>query len=196
MPEDKLKNFGRRKMYFAKPGAENTDQTLELAVKACTERGIRHLLVASTFGDTAKKALEMLKGRSINLVVVTHNYGFAEEGKCEFDPGLRREIEAAGHKVLSGTLATRNLGKAVALKMGYSESELVASTLRIFGQGVKVCVEMACMAADHGLVPFEDCVCAAGTGRGADSACIIRATSSNNFFNLKVREILCKPRDF
>lgn len=183
-------------MYFTKPGPENTEQTLETAVKACRERGIRHLLVASTFGATAKKALEILKGSGLNLVVVTHNYGFAEEGKCEFDPEIRREIEAAGHKVLSGTLTTRNLGKAVALKMGYSESELIANTLRVFGQGVKVCVEIACMAADHGLVPVSDCVCVAGTGRGADSACIILPASSNNFFKLKVREILCKPGDF
>jgi len=183
-------------MYFEKPGAENTDRTLELAVKTCKERGIRHLVVASTFGATAKKALAMIKDSNINLVVVTHNYGFSEEGKCEFDPQIRREIEQAGHKVLSGTIATRNLGKAIALKMGWSESEIIANTLRIFSQGIKVCVEMACMAADSGLIPFGDCVFAAGTGRGADAACVIRAASSNNFFNLKLREILCKPRDF
>jgi len=184
-------------MYFDKVGESNTDQTLELAVKACAERGIRHLVVASTNGPTAKKALSQLKGTEVKLVVITHNYGFSEEGKCSFDEGLRREIEQAGHKVLSGTLVTRNLSKAIALKMGgWSESELVANVLRIFGQGAKVCVEMACMAADHGLIPFSDCVFVAGAGHGADTAMVIRPVASNNFFNLKVKEIICKPKNF
>lgn len=183
-------------MYFDKPGAENTGPALEIAIKTCGERGIKHLVVASTFGATAKKALEMINGKGINLVVVTHNYGFSGEGKCEFSPDLRCEIERAGHKVLSGTLVTRSLGKAIAVKMGWSESEVVANTLRIFGQGVKVCAEMACMAADHGLVPVDDCVFVAGTGRGADTAAVIRPAASNDFFSLKVREILCKPKIF
>jgi len=184
-------------MYFDSQGSEHTEETLKIAVQACRERGIKHLVVASTTGFTAKKALELVKGTSLRLVVVTHNYGFSEEGKCEFDEELRKEIEKAGHKVHSGMLLTRNLGKAIALKMGgFSESELVAATLRIFSQGVKVCVEMACMVADAGLVPFEDCVFVAGTGRGADTACIIKPVASHNFFNLKVREILCKPSKF
>jgi len=183
-------------MYFDSAGLGHTEETLKVAVKACQERGIKHLVVASTTGGTAKTALEMIKGCGIKLVVVTHNYGFAEEGKCEFSDEVRKEIEKAGHKVHSGMLLTRNLGKAVATKMGFSESELIANTLRIFGQGIKVCVEMACMVADAGLVPFEDCVFAAGTGKGADTAGIIRVAASHNFFNLKVREILCKPSKF
>jgi hypothetical protein len=36
----------------------------------------------------------------------------------------------------------------------------------------------------------------AGTGRGADTAVIIGANSSNKFFEIKIREILAKPRVF
>lgn len=184
-------------MYFDSPGERHTEETLRIAIKACQERRIKYLVVASTTGATAKKALELVTGTNLRLVVVTHNYGFAEEGKNEFDEGIRKEIESAGHKVHSGMLLTRNLGKAIALKTGgYSESELIANTLRVFGQGVKVCVEMATMVADAGLVPPEDCVFVAGTGRGADTACIIKPVASHNFFNLKVREILCKPAKF
>jgi hypothetical protein len=136
--------------------------------------------------------LELVKGTGIKLVAVTHNWGFAEEGKCEFSEELRKELESAGHKVHSGMLLTRNLGKAIALKSGgYRESELIAGTLRIFGQGVKVCV-----VADAGLVPFEDCGFVAGTGKGADTALIIRPVASHNFFSMKVREIICKPSNF
>jgi len=184
-------------MYFDSPGAQNTEATLKIAIQACLERGIDYLVVASTTGATAKEALKLIKDTKIKLVVVTHNYGFAEEGKCEFDPSVRKEIEEKGYKVHTGMLLTRNLGKAIVKKFGgASESELVAGVLRIFCEGVKVCVEMACMCADAGLIPFDDCVFVAGTAKGADTACIIRATSSNNFFNLKVREILCKPKSF
>lgn len=36
----------------------------------------------------------------------------------------------------------------------------------------------------------------AGTGRGADTCCVIRANSSNRFFDIKVREIIGKPKEF
>ncbi len=184
-------------MYFDSTGEKHTDETLRLAVKACQERGIKHLVVASTAGPTAAKALELVKGTGLRLVVVTHNWGFAEEGRNEFGDEIRKAIEQAGHKVHSGMLLTRNLGKAIALKTGgHSESELIAGTLRVFGQGVKVCVEMACMVADAGLVPAADCVFVAGTGKGADTALIIRPAASHKFFDLKVREIICKPSKF
>jgi len=66
----------------------------------------------------------------------------------------------------------------------------------MLGQGIKVCVEIVAMAADAGLIPFDDVIAVAGTDRGADTVAIIRANSSNNFFKIKVREILAKPRDF
>jgi uncharacterized protein len=52
------------------------------------------------------------------------------------------------------------------------------------------------MAADAGLVPPSDVIAVAGTGRGADTCCVIRANSSNRFFDIKVREIIVKPKEF
>jgi uncharacterized protein len=66
----------------------------------------------------------------------------------------------------------------------------------MFGQGIKVCVEIAAMAADAGLIPAGDVIAVGGTGRGADTAAVIAADSSNRFFNIKVREILAKPVEF
>jgi hypothetical protein len=66
----------------------------------------------------------------------------------------------------------------------------------MLGQGVKVCVEIAAMACDAGLAPADDVICVAGTGQGADTACLIKADSSNRFFQIRVREILAKPREF
>ncbi len=52
------------------------------------------------------------------------------------------------------------------------------------------------MSADAGLIPFSDVISVAGTGRGADTAAVIEANSSNKFFDIKLREYLVKPYDF
>ena len=184
-------------MYFEKPGPENTEAVIRVIVAAARERGLSHLVVASTTGASASKLLAACRGADLRIVAVTHNVGFGEEGKDEFDPGVRAELIEAGHFVLTATMATRNLNKAISTRWGgYSQTELIMGTLRMFGQGMKVCPEIAAMAADAGLIPFADVIAAAGTGRGWDTAVIIRANSSNRFFDLKVREILCKPRNF
>jgi hypothetical protein len=184
-------------MYFQEPGHENTDKTLEIAISAARQRDISHLVVASTTGATAEKALKRISGTKLNLIVVTHNVGFAKPEEDEFDSRIREKIEKAGHVVHTGTMVTRNLNKAISEKMGgYSEAELVNATLRMFSQGIKVCVEMAAMACDSGLIPFSDVICVAGTGEGADTAVVIGANSSNRFFDIKVKEILCKPFNF
>jgi hypothetical protein len=170
--------------------------TLRIAKEESIRRGINHIVVASTWGDTGLQMAEMLKGTDRSLVVVSHNVGFKEPGKGTFEPDKRRQIEALGGRVLTGTMVLRNIGAAIREKQGYSQQELVANVLRILGQGMKVCVEIVAMAADAGLIPCDDVVAVAGTGRGADTAAILGAHSSNRFFDIKIREILAKPRDF
>ena len=51
------------------------------------------------------------------------------------------------------------------------------------------------LAADAGLIPEEEEVLAvAGTGWGSDTVTVIRSAVSKRFLNLKVLEILAKPR--
>ena len=72
--------------------------------------------------------------------------------------------------------------------------DVIANTLRIFGQGMKVVIECALMAADAGLAPVEtDVISIAGTGRGADLAVVLSSVNSTDFFDMKVKEIFCKP---
>jgi hypothetical protein len=71
----------------------------------------------------------------------------------------------------------------------------VAEAFRRFSQEVKAAIECAIMAGDAGAVPVhEDIIAVAGTGRGADSASVIRAANQNRFFDLKGREIIAMPR--
>jgi hypothetical protein len=183
-------------MYFDQAGKQNTQEALRIAVDEAEKRGISHMVVASTRGDTGLQAAKLLQERGISLVVVGHNTGFSEEGGQEFDEGKRAQIEERGGRVYIGTMVLRNLGTAIRSMQSYSQQDLVANTLRMLGQGMKVCVEIVAMAADAGLIPCEDVIAVAGTGRGADTVVVIRANSSNNFFQIKVREILAKPRAF
>ncbi len=177
-------------------GPAFTEATLNAAAAACRERRIRHLVVASTTGATAQVALAAIAGEDIQLVIVTHNAGFAEPGGQQFPADTRAEVEAAGARVHTGTMPLRGLGRAIRDKVGGDQESLVANTLRLFGEGAKVCVEIATMAADAGLVPPEDVVCVAGTSRGADTAAVVRAAPSHKFFDLKFRTFIAKPYNF
>lgn len=178
---------------FEKPGPANTEKTLSIAIHEANGRGIKHLVVASTRGDTGVLCARRIQGTGLSLVVVAHNTGFKNAGLQEFEPEKKREIETLGGTVLVGTMVLRSLGTAIRGLSGGSEQDLVAHALRILGQGTKVCAEIAAMAADAGLIPIEDIIAVAGTGRGADTAAIIYPQPSNMFFDMKIREFLAKP---
>ncbi|HOO56529.1 MAG TPA: pyruvate kinase alpha/beta domain-containing protein [bacterium] len=184
-------------VHFEEAGPHNTDQTLETAQKAARERNIKHILVASTWGDTGVKAAKVFSDNPARVTIVSHNTGFNEEGVQQLEPDKAEQIKKLGGQIYTGTMVLRGLGTAVRQRSGnYSEEQLIANTLRILGQGIKVCVEISAMACDAGLVPPGDVIAIAGTGRGADTCAVIAANSSNRFFDIKVREILAKPSNF
>ena len=180
--------------YFEKPGKENTQRTFELAKRRAEELGIKSILVASTRGETGAKACETFRG--YDVVVVAHSTGFKEPNYQELTNENRAAIEAAGGMVLTCQHAFGGVGRAIRKKLGtYEVEEIIAYTLRRFGEGMKVVVEIALMAADAGLVRTDEPVIAiAGTGRGADTAVVLKPANAQAFFDLKVLEVLCKPR--
>jgi len=57
-----------------------------------------------------------------------------------------------------------------------------------------VACSITMMAADAGLVRTdEDVISIAGTRYGADTAIVVQPSNSHRFYNLKVKEIICKP---
>jgi hypothetical protein len=181
-------------LYFQESGEETTRRTLERAALRAQEINIHSVVVASISGRTGLLAVPLFKGR--NLVVVTHSAGFSRPDNQELEPETRRELEAAGAKILTCQHAFGGVGRAVRKKLAtYELEEIMAYTLRIFGQGVKVAVEIALMAADAGLISTEEpCLSIGGTGRGADAALLLRPANAQTFFDLQVMEILAKPR--
>jgi len=182
-----------RTVYFDEPGGENTDTALSIARQRAKELGIKTIVVASTVGDTAAKAVDVFQG--LKVIVVTHVTGFREPNTQQFTEANRKMVESKQGIILTTTHALGGLSRAMRNKYNmYVLGEVIADTLRIFGEGMKVACEIALMAADSGLVSTdEDIISIAGTSRGADTALMLKPVNTHNFFDLKVREILCKP---
>jgi hypothetical protein len=181
-------------VYFDQPGVENTARTMAIAKQRADELGIRTVLVATTKGHTGVKAAQMFKGH--NIIVVTHSTGMSEPNVQELTDENRAVIIAAGARILTCQHAFGGVGRAVRKKLGTFElDEIIAYTLRIFGQGIKVCAEIALMASDAGLARTDEaCIAIAGTGRGADTAVVLVPANAQQFFDLKILEVLAKPR--
>lgn len=180
-------------VYFDKPGVENAEETLRLAKKRAEELGIKDIVVASTGGYAGVKASELFKG--FNLVVVTHQTGYKEAGVQELTEENRKIIEGNGGKILTCTHVFMGVERAIKTTFNTAyPSEIMAQTLRAFGQGTKVAVEVVAMAADAGLIPINnDVIGVGGTGKGADTALVIKPANSTRIFDLVVKEIIAKP---
>lgn len=181
---------------FEKAGKTNTKEVLAVLKEGITRHGVNQVVVASTYGDTGRAAAELLRDSGVRLVVVTHNVGFKEPGVIEMTDETRKAIEVCGAMVYTGTMPFRSICSAIREKQCGSQQDIVANTLRLFGQGMKVCVEIVMMAADAGLVGPSDVIAVAGTARGADTVALIAPQSSNRLFDLKVRQVLAKPVDW
>ncbi len=180
-------------VYFEKPGKENTEEVLRLARQRAEELDIKTILVASNTGDTAIKAMEALSG--FKVIVVSRVTGYVGPNTQDFTDENRKIIESKGGIILTTTHAfTGGVSRAMRDKFNtYVIGDIIANTLRVFGEGLKVACEITLMAADSGLVRTdEDIIAIAGTGRGADTAAVLKPVNSQRFFDLKVREILCK----
>ena len=183
-------------VYFSKPGPDNTTECLEIVKNAIKDFNYRHVVVASTTGNTGKIFAEALKDEKVNLVILTHSHGYKEPNTSELPSEIKEKILASGAKIFTGTMITHSLETALAKKFsGVYPTLLVAQSLRRFGEGAKVCCEIVMMAADAGLIPEgEEVISVAGTASGSDTVMIIRAAVSKRFLDLKVLEILAKPR--
>jgi hypothetical protein len=182
--------------YFPKPGPANTGAVLEAVARRAKELSIDRVIVATCSGRTVFEARKSFDP-SLKIIAVTHVMGFAEPNVQELSGEDRRALQAQGVEVLTCAHAFGGVGRGVRNKVGaYQVDEVMAYTLRIFGQGTKVAVEIALMAADAGLVRTgEDVISIGGSGKGADTALVLRPATSSHLFDLRVREVICKPEN-
>lgn len=177
----------RKITYFEDMGSQNTEATFKLVKERLELSKIQKLVIASTTGETARKALDFFGGKGVQLVIIPHQFGFKRENK--FPQELVKELHEAGHRVHFGTMLFHTDGLYAS-----NAPSLIANVLRCFSQGVKVCFEIVMMAADAGLLAEGETVIAiAGTGMGSDTAMSMRAASSQHMRKIRVHEIICKP---
>lgn len=179
-------------MYYKKKGAANTAQTAKLALEAAQEYNIRHIVVASSSGKTA---LLFANDRGINIVCVTYAYGFSGDGQSSMDDKIREQLKEKSIPILATTHVLSGVERAISNDSGgMYPAEIMANTLRMFGQGVKVCVEISVMALDAGLIPHgEKVIVVGGSGKGADTAVIMSPAHAKKVFQTQIHQILCKP---
>ncbi|MBS3765752.1 hypothetical protein KGY71_04440 [Candidatus Bipolaricaulota bacterium] len=184
-------------MYWKKSGEVNTGRTLEVASERLKESGLKDVVIASNSGETVERFVKMADDITLNnTICVTHHVGFRDPGVDEMEDERREELKDKGVEVLTTTHALAGVARSIKNEYGgLYPAEIMAETLRMFGQGVKVCVEVSIMALDAGLVPYDrEIIAIGGTGRGADTACIVRPDHSNRVFSTEVLEVLCRPR--
>ncbi len=181
---------------FEKRGLVNLEETARIAVETAKARSLP-IVAASNTGRTIRALLaeagkQEYKGK---IVMVTHVYGMKQPDFNELSEEEREALSAEGVKIVTAAHALSGAERGISsVFKGAYPVEIAAHTLRMFGAGVKVCVECALMACDAGMVRYgQPAVCVGGTGSGADTACIILPSYTAKLFDTKISEILCKP---
>ena len=190
--------------YFDKPGPENTDEVLSAVSKRAEELQINDIVLATRLGNTALQAGEFFKYSNFNIFAITHQYGYAKSGKWFISDEIYNKINLLGVKIATATMPFSTMGKLFRPDWKPQQYpiyntmfpyDIIADTLRMFSQGMKVCVEIVVMAADMGLIPIEkEIISIAGTNRGADTAVVIKPAHIHRIYDLRILEIIAMPR--
>lgn len=204
MKYNKSAGTDREKMesvkYFSRSGEQNTEKVLDMSFAKALKKNINNILIATTRGNTLIQAAEKRENneeyKDIKLFGMTLQAGVWEE----YSPPDWDKIEKAGKmdvKVITCTHALMgNIASSIKNKFGgLPPSELIAYTYYTFSHGTKVAVEISLNAVDAGIIPENERVIAiAGRNEGADTAILLKAVSTVNFFDLRINEFICKPK--
>ena len=181
---------------FEKTGLVNTKETLKIAVDYAKANGC-DIVAATSTGDTIFKLKEIAdaKGFENQIVAVTHVFGMHEKGVNDMAPETFDKLREAGVKTVTAAHALSGAERGISSKFhGVYPAEIISAALRMFGQGTKVCVEVALMAVDSGSITYgKSVVCIGGSSHGADTACVITPGYTACLLETKIHEILCKP---
>jgi len=182
-------------LYFEKKGTVNTDRALEIALACCEDKGIKKVVVASSTGKTALRLREKAKA-SVEIIAVTYGAGSKYREEVEEFNRNRETLAKKGIQTVRGLQGLSATERAFEnkYKSGLLPLNIVADTLRMFSQGMKVCLEVALMAAEAGFItPDEEVVVIGGSGTGADTAVIMKPAYAASMFDTRFKAILCMP---
>ena len=130
--------------------------------------------------------------KDLHIVGVTNAY---DQGQNQMREEVRKHFEEAGMDIVTAGHALSGAERCFSTYFGgYGPTEIVANTLRMFSQGVKVCVEVSTMALDAGKIPYQEKIVAiAGSGRGADTVVLLTPSYTKSILDTKVHKIIEMP---
>ena len=164
-----------------------------MARSRAEELVIRQVVVTSTHGFTVLQAAEMFRGSEIELIAVSISTAFDKEGWI-MSSEERSKVEQAGVRVLTNLHGFAD-GVTEGLYGEHAPGSVVANTLCMFFQGMKVAVEVSIMALEASLIPAgREIITCGSTDEGCDTAVVVRPTHARNIKEYRICEILCKPR--
>ena len=183
---------------FENAGKQNTAEVVRLALQRAAELDCP-IVAASTLGVTADALLTAAKeqGFKNKIVIVRGCSGKARGGANLMKPEVKEDLLSRGASIVTTAhlLSAGERGLSTKYK-GIYPLEIMADTLRCFGQGTKVCFETAVMALDADEIPYGVPVVAmGGSHRGADTAVVITPAHSSFILETVIHEIICKPYD-
>ena len=182
---------------FEKAGRENTDETCRTAIERAVNMGNAPIVAATTTGAAGARLCEIAKdmGFGGKLVIVTHAFGSMKPGENALKAEHRQAMVNYGATLVTAAHALSGVERAMSTKFqGVYPVEIIAHTLRMLSQGVKVVVEIGSMALDNGAIPYgEPIVCIGGTGGGLDTAVVMHPAHAKKIFETKIHELLCLP---
>jgi uncharacterized protein len=171
--------------YFENAGSENTENVIRLALARYKAGGIDEVIIASTFGGTAKLASKVFEGTGVRLLI----FGEVLEGEQSPSKDVCEELVKQGHQVIWGVHIN-----SMSTFTGDHSARLVSESFRRISEGFKVVCEIVLIATSQGFLHAGEKVLAtAGTSRGADTAIVASAAPITQFKDFEVNEILCKP---
>ena len=183
-------------LIFEKISPENTPVALKIAFNKGKELST-DIVLPTTTGASALAAMKLAADTNFNsrVIVVTHVWGIKSSGENELPEREHKKLEAAGAYIVTAGHALSGVERAISGKFGGAYPvEIMAHSLRMLSQGVKVCVEITTMALDAGVLkkPYP-VVALGGTGSGLDTVCLITPGYSAKIYEARIHEIMCKP---
>ena len=175
---------------------DNSLETFRLAYEKAVELDT-DVVLANTSGNTALRFNDFIKDKEFKgkVVVVTHCYGSKDKGKNVMPEEVRKDLIDKGMVLVTAAHALSGAERGLSsVFKGIYPAELVAYALRMLSQGTKVCVEIALMACDAGVIEYrKPVVCIGGTGSNADTCCVVSPSYSASLLETRINDILCKP---
>lgn len=127
-------------MLFEKPGKQNTEATVQAVITRARALGIKQIVVGSYTGYSAAFFLPYAK--EFQIFIVGEVSGF-HPGVIAMSEAKHAEFRAAGMQVYHTTHVLSGAERGISARFqGVYPVEIIAHSLRMLGQGVKVSTEI------------------------------------------------------